>query len=67
MLMNRRLIATLTLMVVIVFSDVKLAQKAPSELSADQRARCSKGFSSLYEEVAKKKWLIQPGSGRSAG
>jgi hypothetical protein len=64
MLMRSRLIATLTL-VVIVFSDMALAQNAPPVLSVDQRASCSKGFSPLYGEVAKKKWLLQHGSGRS--
>ncbi len=62
--MRSWLTATLTF-VVIVFSDMALAQNAPPALSADQRASCSKGFSPLYGEVAKKKWLLQHGSGRS--
>jgi hypothetical protein len=65
MLMNRWLIATLTLMAVIAISGMTRAQKPPIGLSADQRASCSNGFSPLYNEVAKKKWLIQHGSGRS--
>jgi hypothetical protein len=65
MLMNGRLIATLTLIVAIAFSDIALAQKAPIGLSADQLANCRKGFSPLFAEVEKKQWLIQHGSGRS--